>query len=90
MYGGSCLWPALMGDAKWQRLGYSEKVLPPEGGWVLKQAPQGASLAPTLPELKEHLDNSFRHMVELFGSNSCSAPGVGLNPWESLPTQDIL
>lgn len=28
--------------------------------------------------------------LQTHGGVSCAAPGVGVNPWESLPTQDVL
>ena len=35
-----------------------QKGSSPEGGWTLKQAPQGNGHGPKLPEFKECLDNT--------------------------------
>ena len=49
----------------------------------------GVSIALSLPKFKMHLGNVLTQGV-IFGW-FCVEPGVGLNdPYESLPTQDIL
>lgn len=45
------------------RLAFRKKSSPTE--WLgTEQAPQGAVMAPKLPELQEHVDNSLRHRVD--------------------------
>lgn len=44
-----------------------KKVFHPEGGWRLKQAPQGSGNSPKPDRAQEALDNVLRHRVRLLG-----------------------
>lgn len=65
---------------------FRKKVLHPE---ALGQAPQGMVTAPSLAELKKHLDNALRHKGIVGVSCAESAAGHD-DPDGSPPTQDIL
>lgn len=65
---------------------FQEKGSSPRGEG---QAPQGMVTAPSLSEIKKHLDNALRHKGRL--SVSCAEPAAGhSDPDGSLPTQDVL
>lgn len=65
---------------------FRKRVLHPE---VLEQAPQGMVTAPSLAELKKHLDNALWHKGIV--GVSCAGPAAGEDdPDGSLPTEDIL
>lgn len=56
---------------------------------VLEQAPQGMVTAPSLTELKKHLDNALRHKGIV--GMSCAELAAGHDdPDGALPTEDIL
>lgn len=65
---------------------FRKRVIHPE---VLEQAPQGMVTAPSLTDLKKHLDNALRHKG-IVGA-SCAGPAAGQDdPDGPLPTEDIL
>lgn len=71
--------------------GHQEQVLHWGGGWVLNRLPRGMVTPPSLPELKEHLDEVLSHVIWFWFRQSCEEQGAGLDdPSGSLPTGDKL